>query len=89
MANLRIISADSHVVEPANLWETSLHQRKYRDQAPKVIRTEKGLWVIVAPGGIRVPRCSDGSRPASAAKNCASTWARAESQPSQRLGECP
>jgi uncharacterized protein len=54
MENLRVISADSHVVEPADLWETRL-DKKYRDQAPKVIRTEKGLWVIVAPGGIAFP----------------------------------
>jgi uncharacterized protein len=54
MENLRVISADSHVVEPADLWETRL-DRKYRDQAPKVIRTESGRWVIAAPGGIAFP----------------------------------
>jgi predicted TIM-barrel fold metal-dependent hydrolase len=54
MANLRIISADSHVVEPADLWETRL-DRKYRDQAPRVVRTETGRWVISAPGGISFP----------------------------------
>ena len=41
MENLRVISADSHVVEPANLWETRL-DKNFRDQAPKVVRTEKG-----------------------------------------------
>jgi hypothetical protein len=45
MESLRIISAGSHVVEPANLWETRL-ERKYRDQAPKVVRTESSRWVI-------------------------------------------
>ena len=54
MENLRVISADSHVVEPANLWETRL-DKNFRDQAPKVVRTEKGLWVITAPGGISFP----------------------------------
>src|SRR5260370_28411435 len=37
MENLRIISADSHVVEPADLWETRL-DRKYREQAPNAVR---------------------------------------------------
>ena len=31
MENLRIISADSHVVEPADLWETRL-DKKYRQR---------------------------------------------------------
>ncbi|HZY59949.1 MAG TPA: hypothetical protein VFE56_09310, partial [Candidatus Binataceae bacterium] len=54
MENLRIISADSHVVEPADLWETRL-DRKYREQAPKVVRDDSGRWVIAAPGGITFP----------------------------------
>ena len=37
--NLRVISADSHVVEPADLWETRM-DRKYRDRAPR-IKTER------------------------------------------------
>ncbi len=31
MANLRVISADSHVMEPAGLWEERL-DKKFRDQ---------------------------------------------------------
>ena len=54
MENLRIISADSHVVEPADLWETRL-DRKYRSQAPKIVRNDSGRWVISAPGCMEFP----------------------------------
>lgn len=49
MAQLRFISADSHVNEPADLWATRIDQ-KFRDQAPKVTTTETGKLVFVAPG---------------------------------------
>ena len=39
MADLRIISADSHVMEPANLWQERL-DKKFRDQAPRVVKNE-------------------------------------------------
>jgi predicted TIM-barrel fold metal-dependent hydrolase len=54
MENLRIISADSHVVEPADLWETRL-DKKYRQRAPKVIRNDSGKWVILAPDCTEFP----------------------------------
>jgi predicted TIM-barrel fold metal-dependent hydrolase len=54
MENLRIISADSHVVEPADLWETRL-DRKYRSQAPKIVRNDSGKWVISAPDCAEFP----------------------------------
>jgi predicted TIM-barrel fold metal-dependent hydrolase len=44
----RIISADSHMLEPPDLWTTRL-DRKYRDQAPHVEDNEKGSY-FVAPG---------------------------------------
>jgi len=37
--NMRVISADSHMMEPADLWETRLDS-KFRDRAPKVIKSE-------------------------------------------------
>lgn len=49
MENLRVISADSHVVEPADLWETRL-DKKFRDRAPRVVRNSQGKWVLSAPG---------------------------------------
>ena len=49
MENLQVISADSHVVEPADLWETRL-DRKFRDRAPRVVRNSQGKWVLSAPG---------------------------------------
>jgi len=49
MDNLQVISADSHVVEPADLWETRL-DRKFRDRAPRVVRNSQGRWVLSAPG---------------------------------------
>ncbi len=38
---MRVISADSHVLEPADLW-TSRIERRYRDRAPHVIHEVKG-----------------------------------------------
>jgi predicted TIM-barrel fold metal-dependent hydrolase len=37
-----VISADSHVVEPPDLWVTRMDQ-KYRDSAPSVTETDKGF----------------------------------------------
>ncbi len=41
MAECRIISADSHMVEPPGLWLERL-DRKYRDHAPKIIDEYRG-----------------------------------------------
>ena len=50
MAELQVISADSHMMEPADLWETRL-DNKFRDRAPKVIKNERGSgYQFVAPG---------------------------------------
>jgi predicted TIM-barrel fold metal-dependent hydrolase len=44
-----IVSADSHVMEPGDLWEKRL-DRKYRDNSPKVGLTDKGVLLFSAPG---------------------------------------
>jgi predicted TIM-barrel fold metal-dependent hydrolase len=50
MAAQHVISADSHMMEPANLWVDRLDQ-KFQDRAPRVIRKEgKGGFVFVGPG---------------------------------------
>ncbi len=50
MANLQVISADSHMMEPADLWQTRL-DKKYRDDAPRVVRNDKRPgFLFVAPG---------------------------------------
>ena len=44
-----VISADSHMMEPANLWVDRLDQ-KFKDRAPRVIKKEgKGGYVFVGP----------------------------------------
>jgi uncharacterized protein len=48
MANL-VISADSHVMEPATLWTERL-DHKFQDRAPKVVQNEDGTLGFVAPG---------------------------------------
>ncbi|HUN56501.1 MAG TPA: amidohydrolase family protein [Candidatus Binataceae bacterium] len=49
-AHPHVISADSHMMEPGNLWVDRLDQ-KFRDDAPRVIKSEgKGGFVFVAPG---------------------------------------
>ena len=40
MAGYRIVSADDHVFEPADLW-TSRMEPKFRDRAPHVVRREE------------------------------------------------
>ena len=50
MAALRVISADSHMMEPADLWTARL-DKKFRDQAPQVVKNEgKPGYSFVAPG---------------------------------------
>jgi predicted TIM-barrel fold metal-dependent hydrolase len=49
MAAMRVISADSHAMEPADLW-TSRLDAKLRDRAPRVVTTEKGGHLFSAPG---------------------------------------
>jgi predicted TIM-barrel fold metal-dependent hydrolase len=48
MADYTVISADSHMIEPPNLWTERL-DRKYRDAAPHVEENERGSF-FVAPG---------------------------------------
>ena len=43
MGSYRVISSDSHVFEPPDLW-TSRIEPKYRDRAPRVISMEDGYW---------------------------------------------
>ncbi|HEY2104358.1 MAG TPA: amidohydrolase family protein [Candidatus Binataceae bacterium] len=44
-----IVSADSHVMEPGDLWEKRL-DRKYREHSPKVGLTDSGVLLFSAPG---------------------------------------
>ena len=47
---LRIVSADSHVTEPADLWCQRL-DRCFRDRAPRVVRDyASDRYLFVAPG---------------------------------------
>src|SRR5262245_8600277 len=47
---MRVISADSHMMEPADLWEKGL-DTKFRDRAPKVVKSESGKgYLFIAPG---------------------------------------
>jgi hypothetical protein len=40
MADYKLISADSHVSEPTDLWTKGV-DRKYRDRAPRLIENPK------------------------------------------------
>ena len=49
-AQNHVISADSHMTEPATLWVDRLDE-KFKDRAPKVIKQEgRAGYVFVAPG---------------------------------------
>ena len=52
MAVQQVISADSHLTEPGDLWVERL-DGKYRDNAPRVIKKEKAgvaPYLFVGPG---------------------------------------
>ena len=38
-----VVSADSHVTEPADLWQERL-DRRYRDRSPKIVPNPPRLW---------------------------------------------
>ncbi|MBK7948553.1 MAG: amidohydrolase [Deltaproteobacteria bacterium] len=46
MAGSILISSDSHIIEPPDLW-TERIDRGYRDRAPHVVREEKGDWWVM------------------------------------------
>jgi len=47
--NKRLLSADSHIVEPADLWATRM-DKKWRDRAPHVVHLEEAGDTIVIEG---------------------------------------
>src|SRR5687767_1780159 len=50
MPNLRVVSADSHVMEPADLWSARL-DKKFRDRSPHVAQNpKKPGYIFVAEG---------------------------------------
>ncbi len=49
MATLSLVSADSHVVEPADLW-TERTSPAFRERAPRVLRDDDGQDVFVCEG---------------------------------------
>ncbi len=54
MANYRIISSDSHIFEPADLW-TSRIDPKFRDRAPRMVHREEDntdWWVCEGVKGV-------------------------------------
>jgi hypothetical protein len=44
-----LFSADSHVVEPENFWPERIG-RRFRDQAPRVVKNEHGILALLIPG---------------------------------------
>jgi predicted TIM-barrel fold metal-dependent hydrolase len=51
MTASKVISADSHMTEPGDLWVERL-DRKFRDRAPRVVKNEKSgpAYLFVGPG---------------------------------------
>ena len=45
MAGYRIISSDSHVFEPADLW-TSRAEPRFKDRVPRIVRDEDADWWV-------------------------------------------
>ena len=59
MGDYTIISSDSHVVEPPDLW-TNRVQPKFRDRAPRMVREEDGDWWYC--DGVRLMSVHTGSQ---------------------------
>src|SRR5689334_2097202 len=49
--NYKIISGDSHTIEPPDLW-TKWLEKKYQDKAPKLVKDEEGgdAWLYEPTG---------------------------------------
>jgi hypothetical protein len=45
----KLISSDSHAVEPPDLWESRI-EPKFRERAPRVVQEDDGDWWIVGGG---------------------------------------
>ncbi len=60
MADFKIISADDHVFEPPDLF-TSRMDDKYRDRAPRVVRSDGADWWVC--GDRRLMNVTTGSQP--------------------------
>lgn len=78
MADYTVISADSHMIEPPNLWTERL-DRQYRDSAPHVEENEKGSF-FVAPG-IQPSRVSLGFAAGRSGKDSRNTLRKAATRP--------
>ena len=49
-ATLRVVSSDSHVVEPYDLWTTRLAETPYADRAPHMTGDAEGGYVFHIDG---------------------------------------
>ena len=51
MTQFRLISADSHVMEPANFWVEHV-DNKFKDQAPRVVAKPDGQGLVFTGPGL-------------------------------------
>ncbi len=58
MQHLLLRSADSHVIEPPDLWSSRI-ERKYRHRAPRLVSSETGDWWFV--DGLRTMSVTGGT----------------------------
>ena len=72
MDQLRVISADSHMMEPADLWQERL-DRKFRDKAPKVVENPDKPGFVFVPTASSRFRSPAGSAPVGRGKNSRTT----------------
>lgn len=68
-----ILSSDSHVIEPPDLWTTRIEPR-FRERAPRVVQEEDGDWWFV--DGIRTNSFQGGVQAGKTVRKYAKlTWA--------------
>ena len=82
MTIAKILSSDSHVVEPPDLWATRM-EPKFRDRAPRVVQEDDGDWWIV--DGQRTNSFQGGAQRASAS----STTTRSNRRACARCAQAP
>ena len=85
MADYRVISSDSHVFEPVDLW-TSRAASKFKDRVPHIKRLEDGDWwfcdgkkVIGLSDGVQAGARFEETRSTSDGSASKSAWAESSS----------
>ena len=85
MAQLRFISADSHVMEPANFWVEHV-DKKFKDQAPRVVAKADGQGLVFTGPGLSPFPVAGGFGTGRSGEELKEHLERLRGRPDQRMG---